>query len=113
MKFDAETFETVQRLVYPLVASLFDFDPAEYVGEKSQLFNEIGDAFDSLSVLFYVAAQALEDGILTEDELNEVVAKAVSVGVAIEDIVKFFDDAEDRVVPEEDPIIPDEPIGGV
>jgi hypothetical protein len=101
MKFDAETFETVQRLVYPLVASLFDFDPAEYVGEKSKLFYEVSEAFDSLSVLFYVAAQSLEDGILSEDELNDIITKAVSVGVAIEDIVKFFNEADD------------EPAGGV
>lgn len=91
--FNAQTFETVQRLVYPLIATLFDFDPSGYVGDKSQLFTEIGEALDELSGLFFLAASALEDGILSEQEIAEIIAKAGSVMVAATEIGEAFGQA--------------------
>ena len=45
MEFNAATFEMVQNLAFPLIATLTGFDPAEWVGEQSELFIQVGDAF--------------------------------------------------------------------
>jgi len=90
MKFDATTFEALQRLIYPLVEIILGFKVDQYVGEKSELFSTIGDGFSELSELFHIAAAALEDGILTSSEIEEIISKAVSVSEAISVIGNKF-----------------------
>ena len=85
-KFDAATFETVQRLVYPLVDTLFDFNPAEFVGDKAELFSAIAEAMSDVSTLFFLAADALTDGILSEEEIAGIIAQAGAVIDAVSEI---------------------------
>jgi len=99
-KFDAATLEMVQNLAFPLVATLTGFDPAEFVGEKSELFIKVGDGFADVSALFLVIGTALEDGKLSAEEINEIILKAKDLPGAIDDIVGFFDDEEEIVEPE-------------
>ena len=96
-KFDAATFEMVQSLAFPLIATLTGFNPAEWVGDKSELFIQVGDAFADVSALFTVIGSALEDGKLTAVEIEAIIEKAQTLPDAIEEIVGFFDDEEVEV----------------
>lgn len=100
-KFDATTFEALQRLIFPLVEIFLDFDPANFVGEKSVLFSKTGDALSEASELFYVAASALEDGLLTAEEIEEIISKAISVGEAISKIAGYLDFSSEDTPEEE------------
>lgn len=101
--FNTATFETVQSLLFPIIKSLVGFDTSEWVGEQSELFIRVGDAFADIATLFTVVGTALEDGIATEAELNDIISKAKSIPEAIEQIVAFFDD--------EEPEVPTPPVG--
>ena len=102
-KFDAATFEMIQTLAFPLVATLTGFDPALFVGDKSELFIKVGDGFADLSALFMVVGSALEDGKLTAEEIEEIILLAKDLPTAIDNIVGFFDDDEEVV--EEPPVV--------
>lgn len=91
--FSSATFETIQTLVFPLVATLFDFDPGEYVADKAILFQKVGEGFDEIAGLFFIAAQALEDGVLQAEEIDEIISKAGSIVEAVNEIGGAFDDA--------------------
>jgi hypothetical protein len=90
LKFDAATFEALQRLVYPLVEIVFGIKIAEFVGDKSELFTKTGEAVGEISELFLVTGSALEDGIVTEEEVEQIIAQAVTVGEAIGNISSKF-----------------------
>jgi hypothetical protein len=94
-EFNAKTFEQIQQLVFPLIGTLFDFDPAGFVGDKSELFNKVGVAFDELAELFYTVGTALEDGYLKADEVEAIITQALDVPAAIKAIETEFksDDA--------------------
>ena len=94
LKFDAATFETVQRLIFPLVKTLVGFDAQTWTGEKSELFILIGDGLGDLASLFIMAGTALEDGLLTEVELEEIIAKAITLPAALAEITSFFESEE-------------------
>lgn len=102
-KFDAATFEMIQNLAFPLIETLTGFDPAEWTGDKAELFVRVGDGLGDLSALFLVVGSALEDGKLSADEINEIILKAVTLPEAIDNIVAFFED-EDII---EEPVIED------
>lgn len=91
-KFDAQTFEAVQNLVYPLIDTLFDINPADTVADQSEHFSNVGAALGELSELFLVAADALTDGILTADEIGSVIEQAGTVVEAVEAIADAFSD---------------------
>lgn len=93
-KFDAASFEMVQSLAFPLIKALTGFDTAEFVGEQSELFIKVGDAFGDISALFVVIGTALEDGKLTAEEINAIILGAKSIPEAIDAIVGFFEDDE-------------------
>ena len=88
-------------LAFPLISTLTGFDPAEWVGEQSELFIKVGDGFAEVGALFTVIGSALEDGKLTAAEIEEIIAKAGNLPDAIDTIVDFFDDDEDEPVVEE------------
>lgn len=92
LKFSAQTLETIQSLVYPLLKTLIGFDGTAWVGEKSELFIKIGDSFGELSELFLMAGAALEDGILSEEEIGDIIAQAKTVPEAVSKILEFFSD---------------------
>jgi len=107
--FDAATFEMIQNLAFPLIATLTGFDPEEWVGDQSELFIKVGDAFGDIAALFLVIGSALEDGKLTAEEIGAIVESAMDIPEAINAIVEFFDDDEDEVKPEDElPEIEDE-----
>ena len=91
-KFTPATFVTVQNLVYPLIATFLDFNPAEWVGDQSELFIKVGDGLGDLSALFILIGTALEDGILTVEEIEAIIAKALTLPEAIDAISEFFED---------------------
>jgi len=92
LKFSTATFEMIQGLLYPLMKTLVGFDAQEWVGEKSELFVAVGEAFGDVGTLFMLAGTAIEDGLLTEEELEAIIAKAATLPEAIEQITGFFDD---------------------
>lgn len=89
--FTTQTFEQVQRLVFPLVETLFGVDVDGFVGESSELFQEVGEGLDQIAGLFFLAAQALEDGILTAEELDGIIANAKELPQAIAEISDAFE----------------------
>ena len=91
-EFSTATIETIQKMAYPLVLALTGFDATAWVGDKSELFNKIGEAFGDISTLFLVIGTALEDGILTSVEIEAIIAKAETLPAAIEEIIGFFKD---------------------
>lgn len=95
INFSTATFETVQNLVYPLLLTLFDIDVASVVADKAEIFNSVGDAFGDISTLFLTAGAALQDGRLTEEELNDIIAKAKTLPQAIDEILSHFGDKTD------------------
>ena len=99
IEFSTATFETVQNLVYPLVLALTDFDAKGYVGEKSEVFQLTGEAFAEISKLFLTAATALEDGLLTAVEIDEIIAQALTIPAAVHDIEAFFKPVAEPVDP--------------
>ncbi len=101
-KFDAATFEMIQNLAFPLIATLTGFDTAGFVGEKSELFIKVGDGFADLSALFVLVGTALEDGKLTAEEIEGIIVKAKDLPEAIDSIVGFFEDEEEPI---EEPIV--------
>lgn len=86
-KFNAATFEQIQNLIYPLINALFDFNPAEEIGDKSKVFNDVGYAFEQISELFYVAGRSLEDGLLTVEEIEAIISEAIDIPNAIKTIL--------------------------
>lgn len=95
MKFDTSTFAMVQGLAFPLIATLTGFDPAEWVGDQSELFIRVGDGFADISALFIVIGTALEDGKLTAEEIEAIITTAQTLPDAIDNIVGFFEDDEE------------------
>lgn len=93
--FSAATFETIEGLVYPLIKTLFGFDVANEVGSKAEIFTTVGDGFQDIADLFHAAGKALEDGILTAEEIGDIITKALTVKDAIAIIKsKFSGDSE-------------------
>ena len=90
MKFDAATFEALQRLVYPLVEIVFGIDADGYIADKSTLFIQTGEAISEVAELFLVAGSALEDGVVTEAEVEVIIDQAITVGQAISEIAAKF-----------------------
>lgn len=87
LNFDAATFETIQNLVFPLVKSIFNIDIAGFVGSKAELFTLVGDALGELQELFFAVGEALTDGILTEEEIGNIITQAKDVPTAISALV--------------------------
>lgn len=83
LKFDAATFETIQNLVFPLVKSIFGIDISNWVGDKAGLFDLVGNALGELQELFFAVGEALRDGILTEAEINNIIAQAKDIPTAV------------------------------
>lgn len=86
LKFDAATFEMIQALVFPLVQALSGFDAQGYVGEKSEIFMKVGEGLMDLSILFTLVGTALNDGKLSAVEIEEIIAKAKTLPLAITEI---------------------------
>lgn len=99
-EFSTATFNMVQELVFPLLKGLIGFDAQAWVGEKSELFIHVGDSLGEISELFLIAGSALEDGVLTAEELDKIITQAGTVPDAIAEIIGYFkDDTEIPVVP--------------
>lgn len=90
LTFDAATFEQIQGLIYPLISTLFDFDATDWIGDKSALFDVIGNLFEQVTELFYAVRDALIDGILTEDEISGIITEALDIPEAIAAIKARF-----------------------
>ena len=89
-EFSTATFEQIQRLLFPLVETIFGLDVDGYVGKSSELFLEVAEGFDEIAGLFHVAAAALEDGILTAEELDSIILEAKDIPEALSAISEAF-----------------------
>ena len=89
-KFDAATFEMIQNLAFPLIASLTGFDAAAWAGEQSELFIKVGEGFTQVSELFITIGTALQDGKLTAEEIEGIIAEAKDIPAALDSITAFF-----------------------
>lgn len=95
--FETKTWEMIQDLVFPLLKTFTGFDAVEFAGEKSVLFTEVGEGLDELSKLFLLAGTALEDGKLTAEEIEAIVAQALTLPDALDAISSVFAD-DDEVI---------------
>jgi hypothetical protein len=82
---------------------LTGFDGTAWVGDKSELFISAGDALGEVSELFLIAGSALEDGILTEVELEGIITQAKTIPEAVKTIIGFFGD---DIVEPTPPVVP-------
>lgn len=92
LQFDAQTFEMIQGLVFPLVNTLFNFDPALWVGDKAVLFTAVGDGLDEVAELFHVVGAALQDGKLTAEEINTIITEAQDIPAALDNLKASWED---------------------
>ena len=90
--FSDVNFELIQSVTYPIIEQITGIDPTKWTGEKSELFIDVGDAFGDISSLFIVIGSALEDGKISMEEVEEIVAKSKSLPDAIDEIISFFED---------------------
>lgn len=90
MEFSVHTIETIQTLLFPIIKSLTKFDPQVFAGNQSDLFLSIGDALGDIASLFTVCGTALEDGVLSADELTAIIANASTVDEAIDEVFAHF-----------------------
>lgn len=90
MEFSLQTMVTIQQLVYPLVKAFTGFDAQGFVGTQSELFTNVGNALEDMAGLFIVCGSALEDGLLTSEELEAIISKAKTLPEAIDEILEHF-----------------------
>lgn len=95
--FDKLDFGGLQTVLYPLVESLGGPDIRGEIVEKSAVFFEAADVLDACSALLLMAGEAASDGIMTTEEINDIVSAAPTVQAAVENLFVAIRGAEESV----------------
>jgi len=83
MDFGGISFEQLQRFAYPLIEALGGPDISGEIEDKAEVLSEAGDLFQDIAALMYLASEAMADGILTDEEIDEIITDAESVPAAL------------------------------
>jgi len=88
--FSGVSFEDIQRLLFPIVKSLGGPDIEAAVVDKADVLTETALFLDQVATLCGLAGESLADGLLTDEELEAIVAGAESLPEALEGIVEAW-----------------------
>ncbi len=86
---------SIQEMLFPVIEALGGPDIKEFVEEKGAVFGEAADVLESAAAVLRMAGEATEDGILTNEEINAVVAAAPSVERAVRDLFDMIQGTEE------------------
>lgn len=86
MNFDTQTLVTIQQLLIPVLKTFTGFDLAAFEAGNADVFILVADGFGSLSTLFTLIGTALQDGLLSVEEINAIVTQAKTLPLAIDAI---------------------------
>ncbi len=89
--FETIDFGMLQSMLYPVIKAMGGPDVQDFVAGKAEAFQEASDLLAELSGLMGTAAEALGDGILTNDEINQIIADAGEIQEAFEALMNAVD----------------------
>lgn len=92
--FGKLSFETIQAFVYPLVKALGGPDIEDVVEKKADVLLETADLLEQLSTLMAYAGQSLADGLLSGEELEQIITQAEAMPDAIVAISSAWSDED-------------------
>ena len=88
-------FGGLQRILFPVIEALGGPDVQEFISEKGVVFNEAADVLESSAAILRLAGEATEDGILSNDEIEAVIAAAPTVEQAVKELFDLIQGAEE------------------
>jgi len=83
MDFAGISFEQLQVFAYPLIKALGGPDIAAEVADKAEVLTESAELFEQVAALLHLAATAMEDGVLTDAEVDELITEAEDIPSAL------------------------------
>ena len=88
-------FGGLQNILYPIIESLGGPDIRGEIADKSVVFAEAADVLESAAALLLMVAEATEDGILTNAEIDAIIAAAPTVQLAVQGLFDAINGAEE------------------
>ena len=82
--------EQLQSFIFPLLKQLTGLDIAQYEQDGSVYLLEAGEALEEVAALLILAGSALEDGRLSNEEISNIIAGALTVGDAVKVFTALF-----------------------
>lgn len=82
MAFNFNDLGTVQRLLFPLIDTLTNFDPAELIREKAEDFDDLDRVADALKVVAAQGKAAAQDGIVDGPEIENIRAAVADLAAS-------------------------------
>jgi hypothetical protein len=79
-------FGGLQEILFPVISALGGPDVRAEISRRAAVFHEAADVLEEAADVLRMGGSAVEDGILTNDEVNGIVAAAPSVAQAINDL---------------------------
>lgn len=95
--FENLDFGGLQRILFPVIEALGGPDIQEFISEKGVVLDEAADVLENAAAILRLAAQATEDGIISNDEIAAVIAAAPTVEQAVKELFDLIQDAEEDV----------------
>ena len=93
--FSSIDFGMLQAMLYPVIVAATGVDVQDMVSGKAPAFRAVGEGLSDLAAVFDMAAEALDDGILTNDEINALIAGATDLSGAFDAIRDALDNSDD------------------
>lgn len=86
---------SVQAMAFPLIKAVGGPDIQAVLADQSITLRESAETVQEAADLLVIAADALEDGLVDNDEISAIVAGAGSVREAFNDIVDLYNGEEE------------------
>lgn len=90
MAFAGLNLGTLQEVLYPLINSLTGVDPGQYIKEGGRAFHTAADELRFIADYVEMCAVALEDGILSNEELDGITKRAGTMAEAVQRVSEAF-----------------------
>jgi len=84
--FEMVDFGMLQSMVYPIIKMTTGIDAQGMVAGRASSLRATGDALGELAAIFDMAADAADDGILTNAEINALIDEAKDLPDAYESV---------------------------
>ena len=78
----------LQRVLFPVIEALGGPDIQGEISEKAVAFDEAADVLDEAAALLRLAGAASSDGILTNEEIESIIAAAPTVKSAVDELLE-------------------------
>jgi len=83
MDFGGISFEQLQVFAYPLIKALGGPDIGQEIEDKADVLLESGNLLIDAGAVLHAAAAAMEDGVLTDEEIDEIIGGAEDLADAL------------------------------